>query len=44
MRLICITVHFGKVANPVIGQGNCIQSSLMDLNTKWRIDILNGDM
>jgi hypothetical protein len=41
MLLICIIVHFGKVGKPVDGKENCIQSSLMDLQRKWRPDIVN---
>jgi hypothetical protein len=44
MRLICINVQFGKVGNPVVGQGNFIQSSSMDLKTKWKTDIVNEGM
>jgi len=44
MSLICITVHFGKVGNPVGGQGNFIQSSSMNLKTKWKTDIVNEGM
>jgi len=44
MRLICITLHFGKVGNTVVGQENCIQSSLKDLKREWKTDIVNGGM
>jgi len=44
MSLICITVHFGKVRNLVVGQENGIQNSLLDLQRKWKTDIVNEGM